>query len=222
MMAGFNTSYYVMDYVANIIFLLNDNYGYMNKKSFSKPTYILTIGSSLYITGDNDIWKTDESLNVLRKYSSQSSAQYRVMYFNCTENEIYVSSQQYKYIQVFHLNLTLKYNISTSSYNSRSFSEYNNQLYVGTIQSIVLVIVNKEIIRKFTVCLGMDYVTSIVSDNFGLMAFSCYSNNSVKLYFSNGTFTSKSLTSSAGLNYACFDSKGQFVLISQTQINIYN
>lgn len=144
------------------------------------------------------------------------------MYFNCTESEIYVSSQKYTYIQVFHLNLTLKYNINISQFRSRSFSEYNNQLYVGTIQSIVLVIVNKEIIRNFTVCPGNDYVTSIVSDNFGLMAFSCYLNKSVKLYISNGTFTRNSLSASEGLNYAGFDSKGQFVLVSQKQINIYN
>jgi hypothetical protein len=78
------------------------------------------------------------------------------------------------------------------------------------------VIVNKEIIRNF------DYVTSIVSDNFGLMAFSCYLGNSVRLDISNGIFTSKSLNTSKGLNYAGFDSKGKFVLVLKTQIKIYN
>jgi hypothetical protein len=59
MMVDFNTSYYVVDYDYGV-FLLNDNYDYLTKKTFSKPNYIVNVNSSLYITGDENIWKTDK------------------------------------------------------------------------------------------------------------------------------------------------------------------
>ncbi len=219
MICDFNTSYYIIDFNTNNIFILNDSYGYITKKTFAKPTYMLTMNSNLYITGDKNIWKTDNNLNILITYNG-SGAAYRDIIFNLTENLIYVAPMTCTYLEVFDLNLTLKYQINLTSYEPHSFSEYNNELYVGTIQGSVLVIVNKIVIRSFTGCSG-SAITSMVFDDFGLMAVSCISNNTLNLYDYNGTFTGKSLATPSTPQYVGFDSKGGFVLISQFRISIY-
>jgi hypothetical protein len=93
-----NTSYYVTDQT-NIIFLLNENYEYITKNTFSNPVSIVTVNSSLYITGYKYVWKADKYLNILITHSE--SADYRDIYFNCTENLIYIASKGYIYFQVF-------------------------------------------------------------------------------------------------------------------------
>jgi hypothetical protein len=42
-----------MNETKNIIFLLNDNYDYVSRET--KPNYMVTINSSLYITGFNNV-----------------------------------------------------------------------------------------------------------------------------------------------------------------------
>jgi hypothetical protein len=223
MMCDFNTSYYIIDLSTDTIFVLNDNYGYITKKSFSEPAFMIAINASLYITGDENIWKTDKNLNVLKTYNE--SGRYRGIYFNSTENLIYVASKLYTYIQVFDLNLTYKYIVNLPpAYNARSFGEYNNELYVGTYNSIVLVVVNKAIIRNFTACIDFNSISSIVFDNYGFIGIACQKddqNNSVELYYFNGTFVGKKLTTPARTVFFGLDSKERFVLMSQKKISIY-
>jgi hypothetical protein len=116
MIVDFNTSYYVADFPADRIYLLNDNYEYVANKTFSSPAYMVTINSSLYITGQTSIWKTDKYLNVSQTYTSNGS-QYRGIYFNSTENFIYVSDTSRTDFQVFNMNLSLEYTVNVSTYS---------------------------------------------------------------------------------------------------------
>jgi hypothetical protein len=223
MMCDFNTSYYIIDLTTDTIFASNDNYGYITNKSFSEPAFMIAINARVYITGAENIWKTDKYLNVLQTYNE--SGNYRGIYFNSTENLIYVASKSYEYIQVFDLNLTNKYIVNLPpSYKARSFGEYNNELYVGTYNSIVLVVVNKAIIRNFTACVGFISISSIVFDNYGFMGISCQKdnqNNSVELYYFNGTFAGQKFTTPERTVFFGLDSKKRFVIISQKEISIY-
>ena len=216
MMVDSNTTYYVIEWNLGI-FLLNDYYDYLNITKFSKSKYMITVNSSFYITGTNNIWKTDKYLNVLIEISD-NIADFRDIFFNRSENLIYVAPKLYQYIQVFNLNLILQHTINISSEIPRAFSEYNYELYVGTLNGSVRVIVNKSIIRSFTAC--SNAVTSMVSDECGLIAIAC--SDTIKLYYYNGTYTGKSLATPAGLKYIGFDSKRNFVALSQYQISIYN
>jgi hypothetical protein len=220
MMVDFNTSYYIMDELNNIIFLLNDNYDYVTMKTFSKPNYMETINSSLYITGNNNVWKTDKYLNILITHTESGGANYNGIYYNCSDNLIYAAPTGYTYIQVFDLNLTLNHTTSVSPNNPRSFGEFNNELYVGTSQSIVLVIVNKIVIRNFKGC-SSGPLYSLVADNYGFIAIACFSNNLVNLYYYNGTSTGYNLTTPTKPAYVGFDSKGRFILLTLNQIRIY-
>jgi hypothetical protein len=219
-MVDFNTSYYVADSTTGNVFLLNDNYGYITKKPFSNPSYIVNVNSSLYITGDSNIWKTDKHLNILTTYTSTTIANYRGIFFNCTEGLIYGAPYAYTYFQVFDLNLALHDNISVSPHNPRSFAEYNNELYVGTNVNLVLVLVNKSIIRSFTAC-SSAVISSMIFDKFGLMVIACRENNLVKLFHSNGTYTTKNLATTLNVLNVRFDTKGHFVISLSTQLNIY-
>jgi hypothetical protein len=220
MMVDFNTSYYVADWSTSNIFLLNENYGYVTKKTFSKPNYIVNVNLSLYITGDSNIWKTDKYLNISITYSTTTVHNYNGILFNCKENLIHVAPYTYTYFQVFDLNLSLHNNVSVSPHNPRSLAEYNNELYVGTMVNLVLVVINKTIIRSFTAC-SSTRVSSMIFDEFGLMAIACRDDYLVKLFHSNGTYTTKNFVSTTKPMYAGFDSKGCFVISLTTQLDIY-
>jgi hypothetical protein len=220
MMVDFNTSYYVADTTTGNVFLLNDNYGYVTKKPFSNPSYIINVNSSLYITGDSNIWKTDKYLNILVTYSTTTVHNYDGILFNCTDNLIYAAPYTYTYFQVFDLNLALRNSVSVSPHNPRSLAEYNNELYVGTLADFVLVVVNKAIIRSFIAC-SASRISSMVFDEFGLMAIACRDNNLVKLFYSNGTFTTKSLATTLKVLNVRFDTKGRFAISLTTQMVIY-
>ena len=127
MMCDFNTTYYVIDWSGNRIFVLNDNYGYVTQKTFSAPTYMIIVNSNLYISGQNNIWETDKYLNTLNTYTF-SGAGYRGIYFNLTDNSIYAAPIGYTYFQLFDLNLTLNYTVNVSPKSPYAISEYNNEL----------------------------------------------------------------------------------------------
>ena len=82
--------------------------------------YIVNVNSTLYITGDEKIWKTDKYLNILITYSS-SGSKYQGIFYNCTENLIYVAPYTNEYLEVFDLNLNVNSTISVSPYNPVSF-----------------------------------------------------------------------------------------------------
>jgi hypothetical protein len=220
MMVDFNTSYYVADFPADRIYLLNDNYEYVTHKIFSSPAYMVTINSSLYITGFSSIWKTDKYLNVLQTYTS-NGAEYRGIYFNSTEKLIHIADRLKTYFQVLNMNLSLEYTVNLSPYCCPySFSGNNNELYIGTMSNIVLVVVNKVIIRSFTAC-STHVLNYIFSYNFDFMAISCETISKINFYHSNGTYTGKSLTTLQNPMYINFDSKGRLVILSRYQISVH-
>jgi hypothetical protein len=119
---------------------------------------------------------------------------------------------------VFYLNLNFKYNVSVSPSHPYALSAYNNELYVGTNQGSILVVVSKTIIRSFTAC---SKLVSITTDVFGQMAVSCELDSVVKLFYYYGTYTGKNLTTPQSPMYIGFDSQDRFVLLSKYQISIY-
>ena len=66
-------------------------------------------------------------------------------------------------------------------------------------------------------------LNSIFFDQNGYMATSCDNpTNKLYLFFLNGSFTGKSLTTPPYPRYIGFESKNGFIQISSNQINIYN
>jgi hypothetical protein len=219
-----NSYYYVSDHALNEIFILNESWSYLSSKTFSNPAYLITIGISLYATGESNIWKLDQNLITLIQYNSNGTPRYRGIYYNSRNNFIYVAPSDFTVIHVFYLDLTFRNDFSTSTYNPWSIAEYNNQMYVGTKNGIILVIVNENIFRLFNGCNGNSVVlTYIFFDEYSYMVTSCEDPiNQLYLYYPNGTYLNKKSTTRNNPRYFGYDSKGHFIQISMHQTSIYN
>ena len=214
-----NITYYALDWTGNKIIIYDKNWQYLTFKIFTRPTYMITVNNSLYISGDNSVYKTDKYLNIT---GQSATACYRGLFYNSKSNTIFVAGY-YKYtIDVFDLNLNLVDSIPTTTYQPYSVQGYKNYIYVGTMSGHLLVIENKVIIQTATVCAGTQ-PTAIIIDNFGFMALGCYYKNSAQLYYSsNVSYTGFSFTYTVNPYFVNFDSNGRFIVISPSQINIYN
>ena len=224
---GRNTIYYALDWAAHRIIMFDKNWQYLNYKSFLNPANMIRINNTLYITSQNYIYKTDKYLNLIQQYNATGSApSYRGIYYNWKNDTIYVVGYEVKTIYVFDLNLNMIdfFNLNKTKYYPWSIQEYNNEFYVGTFNGIILVIVNKEIIRTFNGCNGCynSLVGSLIFDKNGYLAVTSSSLNAIYIYNSNGTYTGKSMKTAQYPYYTSFDSKGHLVIMSLFQISIYS
>ncbi len=218
-------SYYAVDNGAKRVYILNNDLSYFSYKNFAYPAYMITIGSSIYMAGGLNIWKLDEELNILIQYISNGTyPNFRGIYYNSSNRFIYVAPNRLTEIQVFDLNLKYNQNISKSSYKPYLISEYNSNMYVGTSNGTKLLIKNEVIINQFNGCNGIIItVTFILFDQYGYMATICSNpTNKLYLYNSSGTYTGTSLSTPVNPRYIGFDTKGRFVLISQSLVIIYS
>ncbi len=216
--------YYVTHYHQGKIFVFDENWNYVSNKSlFHNVEYMIPVGNYFYISDYFNIWKTDQQLNVLIRYNSTgSSHEYRGLYYNSTNDLIYVASSYFEVINVFNLNLTLNDSISTTPYQPWSINENNNELYVGTTNGTVLVILNQQIIKQFNGCNKQSVdIYSILFDDFNNMATSC-DNNQLYLYNTSGSYLNKSIPTANDPRYIGLDSKSRLVVVTSTQISLYN
>jgi hypothetical protein len=216
------TYYYVMDFGANKVYILNDDWSFISSKYLDSPSGMISINNSLYMIGNSNVWKVDKDLNILINYNSVS-ANYLGISYNPSNGLIYVAAQWLKEIQVFNLDLTLIRRFSTQ-HNPMSIAVSSNQLYVGTTRGIILVYQNELIINQFNGCNGNSgYLTFILFDQNGYMATTC-THPTPKLYlFSPGLLEVISLLPTPEYPYYIgFDSKDRFFQISWKQISIYN
>ena len=135
MIIDLNATYYVTDPTGNRIYMFDEDWNYINFKSLNNPVYMLTVNYTLYITGINNIYKTDKYLNNLNQYNANDSPFYNGIYFNETNNLLYIVSNSKFAIDVFNLNLQIIDSILISSIlYSRPYSiqGYNNSLFIGT------------------------------------------------------------------------------------------
>ena len=221
--SSINTTYYVTDYHAGKVYILNDNWSYASFKTFTNPAYMITVGTSLYLTGDSNIWKLDKDLNTLCQYVATRDPFYNGLYYNSTNNLLYVAPYYLTVIHIFDLNLNFSHSFSILTYNPWSITGYNNQLYIGTNTGLILVIQNENILNQFNGCGGNSVLlNSILFDDYGYMATSCSDVNKLYLLFPNATSTSKIITTPLNPEYIGFDSKGRFIIILINKITIYN
>jgi len=215
---------YLMDYDASKVFILNDQWSFISFKVFTNPAFMISISNCLYMTGQSNVWKLDQDLNILINYNpGGSTPSYRGISYNPSNGLIYVAARYLIEIQVFNLDLSLIRLFSTSPNTPYSMTFSSNQLYVGTSVGMILRYQNEILINQFGGCNGnSDYLRSILFDPNGYMATSCYSNK-LYLFSSNGSFTNKSITTPLYPQYIDFDTKDRFIQISAAkQISIYN
>jgi hypothetical protein len=213
--------YYVTHYHQDKIFVFDEDWNYVsNKSSFPEVYYMIPGGNYSYITGDDNIWKTDQQFKVL--IGKGSITDYRGLYHNSKNDLIYVAPFTLQVIHVFNLNLTLNDTISITSHLPWSINEHNNELYVGTTDGMMLVIVNKQIIKQFNGCNQQSVkLYSILFDDFNNMATSC-ANYQLYLYNTSGSCLNKSIPTDSNPMYIGLDSKSRLVVVKWAQISLYN
>jgi hypothetical protein len=143
------------------------------------------------------------------------------MYYNSSNSSIYVASSYLNSIDTFDLNLNLVHTFSTATLCSPvTISGFDKRLYVGCFDDrMILVIENEQIVSTFKVCNGHG-VRSIIFDQSGFMATTCYSYG-IFLYDQNLNYTGKLMIIPKSSSSVAFDSKGRFVFILIDQILLY-
>ena len=214
---------YLLDNSDNKISILDENWMYLRNVSFNSPAYMVKKDYILYISADTTIFKTDQNLNTLSQYNGSSSSKYRGIYYDSIDDCIYVANYAKSRVEIFTSNLNLLDTIVLSSYKPFSVQGLNNKILVGDSNNGVLLTIEKKVITDaFDVCNGKaSLVSSIILDKFGYMATTCFNSNS-NLYFINGTFTGLTMPTQLFPYQAYFDPNGQFIIISDTTISIYN
>ena len=224
MLTSIPIQYYITDFLNNMIFVFDANWNLIMNRSFQKPANIITVGTSLYITSDSIISRTDRNLNVLSQYiASGIVPQYRGIVYNSTNNVIYVVAHFTSTVHTFNLNPTLTSSLVVSPMSSYiySISILNNQWYVGTRAGTIMVIFNNQITKQFNACAGnSEFIYSILFDGFGKMATAC-DNRQVYFYDSNGVNLLKSFLVSNNPLDIGFDSNLKFYVIAISKIEIY-
>ena len=218
-------AYYFSEWGNNRVYKLSESWELLDVNTYLQPSYMVGIGSDLYIAGQSHVFKANSNLQLINQYDPATSPFYRGVYYNSTCNLIFIAAYNldHRKIDVFDLNLQLTDSISTMPYDPWSIVGFNSELYAGTIDGIIIVIVNKIIVKAFNGCGGNSVLVAfILFDQFGhLTTVSRNPIDKMYLYSSNGTFIGKSSSAPMDPHYIGFDTKGRFVLISASKISIY-
>jgi hypothetical protein len=134
----------------------------------------------------------------------------------------YVASWYFQEINIFNLNLTLNDTILITPYRPWSINEHNNELYVGTNNEMILVIVNKMIIQQFNRCNGkIALLSSIMFDGYRNIANVC-NDKYLYLYNKNESYLNKSIPILDIHAHIGLDAKSRLVVVTHSRISLYN
>jgi hypothetical protein len=103
---------------------------YKNDVTITNFAHAITIDKEIYITGDGNIQKRDQNLNLIKQFNNTGVQYYRGIYYNETNDLIYAGTQSNNRIDIFNQNLTLVGNIGTNGLSPFSIAEYDNKMYV--------------------------------------------------------------------------------------------
>ena len=223
-LTSISTIYYLADNNGNRVYVLDDNWVILRYANFISPANILVVGNFVYISSDDDsFYKMNSNLDVLVQYALDPGSRVRGIYFNSTNNLIYLAATFSHAVFRFDLDLNLYDSFSTHSHFPYSINGFKNKLYVGDSTSgLILVMINNIIVNTFNGCFGNSVAITMISlDQNGFMANVCEGSNSVYLYNVNGTYANYKLSTETTPEYIGMDSKGRVFVVSQYQVTIY-
>jgi hypothetical protein len=218
-----NGTYYAFDNFnsthSNFV-LYSRNWTYLTYKTMPiyVPYSIISINNNLFITGNDGIYKTDKSFNLVGSYI-RTGAWYTNIYYNSTSDILYVASQFSYRIDLFYRNLTF---ISSINFTKQLYAltEKNGKLYVGLNGGSIPVLENNLVVKTITT-LCTNWIISIVIDSNDVMGVLCYDNSMLYLYTTNGSYTGKSMTTPSLPRFMNYDLNGRFIIAGQNQIKLY-
>jgi hypothetical protein len=218
-----NETYYALDNLnethSNFV-LYNRNWAYLTYKTMSiyAPYSIISINDELFISAQDGMYKSDNSLNLAESYI-RIGACYTSIYHNSTSDILYVASLANSMIDLFYRNLTFISSISLTN-QPYALTEKNGKLYLGFTDGSISVLENNLVVKNITT-LCNSIITSILIDKNDLMGVLCFDNSILYLYSTNGSYTGKNITTSSGPRFMNYDLNGHFIIAGESQIKIY-
>jgi hypothetical protein len=213
--------YYVMNYNQLNILVYNENWGYQRtfkiNNSFS-PTYSININGIIYIAGSFGIQKYDKYLNLTKGVLVFGYE--RGIYYNPSNQLIFVASHSSNIIKIFDQDLNLISNISTSQ-RPWFLTGYNDKLVVGDdIDGKVYFYQNNSMIQSIsTQCTAR--VSSVLFDDYNHMLVLCETTSRVFIYHLNGSFIGTLFLTCNQPTFLNFDTKNRLIITCKNQIDIY-
>jgi hypothetical protein len=173
----------------------------------------------IFVSTQYGIYSFDRNLNFL-KLSSNSSINYKRMYYNSSADHLLVCCNNYQRIDVFDHSLTFIKSISTNTYYPIDIDVYNDLMFVSTSSNSILVYQNETFLSLITTfCSSIK--TSII-DQTGNMAVLC-SSDVIYIYSCNGSYLGVKWTSIVpDLVDLSFDSKGNLALVGLNGVFLLN
>ena len=146
----------------NVIIAFNENWQYMfHKVGYLSVNNMISVNRSLYTTtaqktvGNPNIFKSDEYLNVSSTFNGmKGSDDFGGIYYNMTNNTLYVASCGNQKIILFSLEFLFVDSISTVPRYPFAIQVNNNQIFITTTTGMVLVMVNRVIMQTFQGCIN--------------------------------------------------------------------
>ena len=217
-----NITFYVSGNTADRILVFDENWVSIASKNLSGPAYIIFVNDTLYVSADTGIYNLDKYLNIINQYTATKSSKYRGIYYSPIENSIFVANFGASKVDVFDLDLNLNNSLNLFTYKPFSIQGLDKQIFVGDSYNGVIILIEKKIIIKiFQACGGIStLVSSIIFDQFGYMATTCF-NNYAYLYSANGTYTSLNISTQPYPFQISFSYNGHLAIVSYYRVTIY-
>jgi hypothetical protein len=212
--------YYVMNYDQLNILVYNESWEYQRTYPIIKnnflPSYSININGTIYIAGNFEVQKYDKYLNLTKQVSLRS----RGIYYNPSNQLIYVANYSSNIIKVFDQDLNLNSTISTSQ-RPWFLTMYNDKLVVGdNMNGKVFFYQNDLMIQNITTqCTAR--VSSVLFDDFNHLLVLCETTSRALVYHLNGSFTGINFYTCLQPTFLNFDSKHRLVITCKNQIDIY-
>ena len=220
--SGGDSIYYVIDYSASSVLIFDQNFQFQRSIAFVKFSFALKyIFEALYVTSNDNVYKTDLNLNIQGSFNSVSAG-FRSLSYESISSSLYIAGSNS--IWVFDKKLNLTQTIFTGMV-TYGLSSYNGLIYIGTCNwlSQLLVYQNNILTKMYdysTVCAN-DCLPSILLDSYGYMVINCWNQQKSALFDINGNYLNTFITTLSTPYFSFVDSKGRYIIISRSQLEIY-
>jgi hypothetical protein len=173
----------------------------------------------IFVSTQYGIYSFDRNLNFL-KLSSNSSINYKRMYYNSSADHLLVCCNNYQRIDVFDRSLTFIKSISTNTYYPIDIDVYNDLMFVSTSSNTILIYQNETFLSQITTFCSS--IKASIIDQTGNMVVLC-SSDVMYIYSINTSYLGVKWTSLvSNLVDISFDSKGNLALVAINGVFLLN
>jgi hypothetical protein len=219
--------YYVMNFKGKNIIVFDENWGSQRiitppstEYPIFGPAFSMNINGLIYASSDDIINKYDKNFNLIKQINS--SGHNRGIYYNPSNQMIYITICNQNIINLFDKDLNLKSTLNTN-YSPFFITKYNNQMVVSDQNNgNIYFYQNNAIIQ--TVSSQCNRVSTVLFDNYNNMLALCHDSSIMYVYHVKGSYSGLSMSICRNISnswFVNFDLKDRLVIICNNQIEIF-